>query len=195
MNNKDYMFIGLSPLCTMEKAYAQYYEWYDGNPNNEDRRGYFVTFADGNKIRIANNKDDYILGVVSVETNNTGNAYTSSWQGKYLTDPFDERLIEVIEVPETTNKELGITIPAHDEKRYTINPNYDKTEQYIGRNKRQEWAVIGTHGQLVLIDDGTCEVNHYCAVSENGTATKSDVKTEYRVIERIDENHIRIVIK
>lgn len=195
MNNKDCMFIGLSPLCTTEKVYTQYYEWLDGNPNNEDRRGHFVTFADGNKIRIANNKDDYILGVVSVETNNTGNAYTSSWQGKYLTDPFDERTIEVVEVPETTNEGLGITIPAHEEKRYAINPAYDETEQYIGRNKRQEWAVIGTHGQLVVIDDSTCEVNHYCAISENGTATKADSKTDYRVIERIDDMHIRIVIK
>ncbi len=193
--NKDYMFIGVTPLCATEKTYAQYYEWLDGNPNNEDRRGHFVTFAEGNKIRIANAEDDYILGVVSVETNATGNAYTSSWHGKYLTDQFDERLIEDVEVPETTNKELGITIPAHTETRYVINPDYDETVQYLGRNKRKEWAVIGTHGQLVLIDDGTCEVNHYCTVAENGTATKANSKSEYRVIERIDDTTIKIIIK
>ncbi len=189
------MFIGLSPLCTTEKAYTQYYEWLDGNPNNEDRRGHFVTFANGNKIRIANTEDDYILGVCSVETNNTGNGYKSSWQGKYITDPFDERLIEVVEIPAKANEELDITIPAHTETRYAINPDYDESKNYVARNKRQEWAVIGTHGQLVVIDDGTCEVNHYCAVTENGTATKAESKTDYRVIERIDESHIRIVIK
>jgi hypothetical protein len=59
--------------------YAEYYEWADGNPNNEDRRGLFVTFADEDKIRVANDKDTYILGVVSSNASIVGNSYTDRW--------------------------------------------------------------------------------------------------------------------
>lgn len=192
---RDDLYLSAFPRCFVEKAYTQFFEWLDNNPNNEDRRGYFVTFAEGDKIRIANSKDDYILGVVSIENLNTGNTYALDWHKKFLTDSFGERLIEDVEIPETTDSFTNTTIPAHTETRFIINPDYDESENYVARNKRQEWAVIGTHGQLVVIDDGTCEVNHYCAISENGTATKADSKTDYRVIERIDDMHIRIVIK
>ena len=43
--------------------YAEYFEWEDGNINNDDRRGYFVTISN-EKIKIART-NDYILGVVS----------------------------------------------------------------------------------------------------------------------------------
>ena len=44
--------------------YAEYFEWYDGNINNEDRRGLFVTI-DGDKIKLASKDDTYILGIIS----------------------------------------------------------------------------------------------------------------------------------
>jgi hypothetical protein len=47
-------------------------------------------------------------------------------------------------------------------------------------------------GKLVVIDDGTCEVNGYCK-PKNGTATKSD--TGYRVLARLDETHIKVLMK
>jgi hypothetical protein len=43
--------------------YAEYFEWEDGNMNQEDRRGYFVTLVN-DKIQITK-ENDYILGVVS----------------------------------------------------------------------------------------------------------------------------------
>ena len=75
-----------------------------------------------------------------------------------------------------------------------MSPPYDSCS-YEGREKRKEWTPIGLIGKLVVIDDGTCEVNGYCKVGENGKATKSEEKTSYRVMKRIDENHVRILIK
>ena len=52
------------------------------------------------------------------------------------------------------------------------------------------------YGKLVVIDDGTCEVNGFCKVGTNGVATKADSKIDaYRVMNRIDENTIRILLK
>lgn len=186
--------MGTSSFMAAGADYAEYYEWLDGNPDNEDRRGYFVTL-DGNKIRKATAEDDYILGVISATPSVVGNAHTDMWQGMYLTDIFGERLTKTVEVPESIDEETGKVIPAHKETRFIINPEYDYTKEYKGRNERKEWAAVGTHGQLIVVDDGTCEVNHYCKVAENGSATKAEGKTEYRVIERISPTHIKIVIK
>lgn len=186
--------MGTSTFTASGADYAEYYEWIDGNPKNEDRRGYFVTL-DGTKIRKATATDDYILGVVSSTPAVIGNGFTDMWHNMYLTDVFGERLTEVVEVAETTNEETGEVIPAHTETRFILNPEYDIAMPYVGRHERKEWSAIGTHGQLVVVDDGTCEVNGYCKVADGGTATKAEGKTEYRVTERLDENYIRIVIK
>lgn len=185
--------MGTSTFVATGADYAEYYEWIDGNPDNEDRRGYFVTL-DGTKIRMAMTDDDYILGVISGAPAVIGNGYTDEWNGMYLKDIFGEYLTETVEVEETTDKN-GVVIPPHTETRLVLNPEYDNTQKYIGRDQRKEWAPVGTHGQLVVIDDGTCEVNGYCKVVDGGTATKADDKTEYRVTERLDDTHIRITIK
>ena len=178
--------------------YAEYYEWADGNPDNEDRRGKFVTYDDGDKIRIANNNDDYILGVISSHPAVIGNGFTDEWQGLYLTDVYGKRLTETVEVEEQEikDKEGNVieTIPAHTETHFIPNPDYNPEKEYIGRDQRKEWAAVGTHGQLVLIDNGLCEVNSYCTVGKDGTAIPTE-KSEYRVIARLDDTHIRIVIK
>ena len=186
--------MGTNTFVAKGADYAEFYEWADGNPENEDRRGCFVTL-DGVKIRKATSEDDYILGIISVNPAVTGNGYTDEWKDMYITDVFGERLTEVIEVEETVDENGNITTPSRTVTRFIINPEYDKTQKYIGRDQRKEWAAVGTHGQLVVVDDGTCEINAYCKVANDGTATKSESKTEYRVTERLDDTHIRIVIK
>lgn len=185
---------GASSFVASGADYAEYYEWQDGNPDNEDRRGRFVTM-DGNKIKLANAEDDYILGVISAVPVIVGNSQSEEWQGMFLTDVFGERLTKEVEIPETTDEDTGEVIPAHTATQFIVNPEYDPTQPYKGRDQRKEWSAVGTHGQLVVIDDGTCEVNHYCTVAENGTATRAEGKTEYRVIERLDDTHIKIVLK
>ena len=185
---------GLSSWGSSGADYAEYFEWSDGNPDNEDRRGLFVTL-DGNKIRRATSKDDYILGVISATPVVVGNTWSDEWQGRFLTDIYGERLKEIVEVPETKNEETGEIIPAHTETHFILNPEYDPEKPYVSREERKEWGAVGMVGQLVVNDDGTCKVNGYCKVTDDAIATKADGKTDYRVIERLDDTHIRIVVK
>lgn len=155
--------------------YAEMFEWADGNPDNEDRRGLFVTL-DGEKIRPASADDDYILGVVSATPSVVADAQTDDWGKKWKTDIFGERLLD----------ENGAWI---------LNENFreEDNESYVSRLDRKEWAAVGLVGKLIIVDDGTCEVNGYCKPTKVGTATKSE--TGYRVLSRIDENHIKVLIK
>ncbi len=184
--------------------YAEYFEWLDGNPNNEDRRGRIVTL-DGNKIRYATADDDYILGITSANPCVKGDVHPDDWQGKYLTDVFGRRLTQVVHVDaeyedrEITDPETGekITerIMIHDEcdaVQWILNPAYNSDKEYISREERPEWSAVGTMGKLVVVDDGTCEVNGYCCAGENGVATKATGKSSYRVMERIDNTHIKV---
>ena len=183
---------GLKAFQTSGADFAEYFEWIDGNPTNEDRRGRIVTL-DGDKIRFANANDTYLLGVVSTTGAFIGNSSSENWQGKYLKDIFGEWMTEQVEVPESVDEETGETTPAHTETHYAINPDYNPEEEYISREFRKEWSPVGFHGQLVVVDDGTCEVNSYCKPSENGIATASE--DGYRVMSRLDDTHIKVLVK
>jgi len=172
--------------------FAEYFEWLDDNPNNEDRRGLFVTL-DGEKIRIANSNDD-VIGAVSATPTIIGDTKSELWKNTYKTDVFGCPLTETIEIGESRD-EKGNVIPTHAEKRFILNPDYDSTKEYIGRQDRKEWAAVGLVGKLIVIDDGTCIVNGYCKVLENGKATRSTEKTNIRVMSRINDNHIKVLIK
>ena len=76
--------------------YAEYFEWEDGNVNREDRVGKFVTL-NGNKIRIANNTDEYILGVVSGAPFVLGNGDCDVWNGMILRDEYRRPLLDPVQ--------------------------------------------------------------------------------------------------
>ncbi len=196
---------GLASYSSSGADYAEYFEWKDGNPNNEDRRGRLVTL-DGEKIRFATADDDYILGVVSANPCVEGDIYSDDWQGKYLTDVFGQRLTQTVHIParyeeqEITDPETGETTTEniliedeHDAVQWVLNPDYDPEQEYVSREDRKEWSAIGLMGKLVVIDDGTCEVNGYCKAEVNGIATKAD--DGYRVMARIDDTHIRVLVR
>ncbi|CAH6419030.1 Peptidase G2 autoproteolytic protein [uncultured virus] len=75
--------------------YGEFFEWEDGNPNNEDRRGIFVTFGDNSsdKIRIAT-QNDPVLGVVTKTSGVVGNAYELGWAGAAAKDKFGQPITE-----------------------------------------------------------------------------------------------------
>jgi hypothetical protein len=181
---------GLNNFMSSGADFAEYFEWLDGNIADEDRRGYFVTL-DGDKIRKATDKDEYILGVISAVPTIIGDSQSEIWGDMYLKDVFGEKLFETIEVEETKDED-GNIIPAHTEKRWILNPDYDSSLKYENRENRKEWSAVGLMGKLVVIDDGTCQVNGYCKPNENGIATASE--TGYRVMKRLDENHVRILL-
>ncbi len=185
---------------------AETYEWIDGNPDGEDRRGLFVTL-DGTKIRLATPNDDYIKGVVSARPCLVGDAYNEMWHRKYLTDIFGAPLTQTVhheaeyEDREEVDEETGesrikrvLVREEHDSEELVINPDYDSSLEYIPRSKRPEFDFVSSWGKLVLVDDGSCEVNGFATVGEGGKATKAETQTMYRVMERKDENHIYVAI-
>lgn len=66
--------------------YAEYFEWADGNPGHEDRRGLSVVL-DGDKIRPALPGEEPI-GVISANPSVVGDGDIDRWKGKYLRDAF-----------------------------------------------------------------------------------------------------------
>ena len=161
--------------------YSEYFEWSDGNPDNEIRTGRFVTMT-GKKIKLATSIDDYIIGVVTANASIVGNSYEDSWNGRFMTDVYGNLLYE-----DKTDDEGNVTT------WFKQNPDYDPSQKYIPRSQRPEWSTVGMLGQLVVDDDGTCEVDGYCKPNNNGIATKAD--SGYRVIDRIDDTHILIIFK
>lgn len=176
--------------------YCEYFEWLDGNPDNEDRMGYLVSL-DGKNIVMANGDD--ILGITSGTKAVIGDSYEMNWEGKYVKDELGRCIYEDydIEHPAIIDPETGEEIePAWTEHIHTrkISPDYDPTRQYRPRSKRKEWYPVGLLGKLYVRDDGTCEVNGYIK-ADNGIATKSEDKTNMRVLERVNDHIIRVLVK
>jgi len=181
--------------------YAELFEWLDGNSDKEDRAGRFVTL-DGKYIRLAASSDNYILGIVSGNPSVVGDVYDDQWAGMFVLDVYGRPVYEwkdfpaeTMEVPDENGGMETVEIqPAHREWVQKLNPDYDPAQTYIPRTERPEWAAVGLLGKLVALDDGTCRPNGWAAVGEGGIATASKERTKFRVMERLDEDHIRVMI-
>ena len=181
--------------------YAELFEWLDGNPGKEDRVGRFVTL-DGDRIRLAAPGDDYILGIVSGNPSVVGDVYDDQWAGMFVLDVYGRPVYEWRDFPAETmelpdeNGEMKTVeiIPARREWVQKLNPDYDPAQTYIPRTQRPEWAAVGLLGKLVVLDDGTCRPNSWADVGEGGIATASMERTKYRVMSRLDESHVRVMI-
>jgi len=173
--------------------YAEMFEWLDENQVNEDRAGKFVTL-DGDKIRLANEKDTYILGVVSGNASVIGDSYADQWAYMYEQDVFGRPIYETVTIPEERDENGDLIVEEHTEEQLKVSSKYDSEKKYIPRNERPEWAAIGLLGKLVCLDDGTAKVNDYVKPNENAVATVSETQTKYRVMRRIDESYIQIMI-
>jgi len=109
--------------------YADMFEWSDGNPEAEDRIGLSVVIDENSDVeagvRPATSSDDPkdIVGIVSGTACILGNAAWGNWDNKYLKDDFGRSTEE-------------------------LNPDFDESLEYIPRQERQEWAVIGLTGRI-----------------------------------------------
>lgn len=173
--------------------YAEMFEWKDGNKKNEDRIGKFVTL-DGDKIKLATSQDDYILGVVSGNPSIIGDSHDDQWVGMFEKDIYGRPVYEKVTIPEEKDEEGNIISPETINDQLKVSDKYKNDEEYIPRSKRPEWTAVGLLGKLICIDDGTAEINNYVKPNENAIATYSEEKTKYRVMKRIDETHIQIMI-
>jgi len=110
--------------------YAEYFEWKDGNTSDEDRVGISVKL-DGNKIVVSSDSDNAsdIIGVISANPSITGDSAWNKWNEKYLKDDYGRYKLD-----------------GNGER--TLNPNYDKDKEYIAREDRKEWDVVGLMGKL-----------------------------------------------
>ena len=177
--------------------YAEYFEWKDGNPNNEDRVGYIVCL-DGDKIVKANTSDD-ILGICSGTAMVLGDSAEWNWSKRYLTDDFGRIVYEDYDVEheEIKDEDTGKVIKEswtehiHAPKQ---NPEYNASQPYVKRADRPEWQIVGMMGKIYVRDDGTCVVNGYADVKD-GIATKANGKTNMRVMERVTDNIVRVLMK
>lgn len=173
--------------------YAELFEWQDGNPGSEDRAGLFVTL-DGERIRVAGPDDDYILGIVSATPSVVGDVYDDQWQGMEVRDVFGRTVMEMRDIPADIGPDGEKITPARRELAPKLNPDYDHTIKYQPRTQRPEWAAVGLLGKLVAVDDGTCQVNGWATVGKGGKATASSARTKYRVMARLDDTHVRLMI-
>lgn len=185
--------------------YAEMFEWYDGNPNDEDRVGCSVALI-GKKIKIAEQGDN-VIGVVSGAPMVVGDAATFRWHGAHLKDEFNRNLTEEYTVVSWTENDAGewhyevdsagkrkividrqggvvnhsyfedavpegVTIPATATRtllaRNIENPNWNKSEPYIPRLQRKEWAAVGLLGKLRL-KKGQITNSHWVKMAEIGS--------------------------
>jgi hypothetical protein len=119
--------------------YAEYFEWSDGNPDEDDRRGISVVLDD-EKIRPAVDGEDPI-GVISGNPSVVGDAAWNKWSGKYLRDDYGTYIQEDYEVED----EDGNTVI---QQRRKPNPAYNPDQKYVNREQRPEWDCVGLMGKL-----------------------------------------------
>lgn len=166
----------LKPGTSYINDFSEFFEWIDGNPNNEDRVGYMVQL-NGEKIELANSFEKCI-GIISVTSAFIGNSCSLEWHGKYLKDDFGRIICEEID---------GKQVPK-------INPNYDDSLEYIPRDRRKEWSNVGILGQILVRQDGTLEAGDYAGCL-NGVATKSTDNKGYRVLKIVSDKVALVLVK
>jgi len=197
--------------------YAELFESYN-NLTKDDFKGKFITLEEDDKVRIANNNDDYILGVYSFHPSVLGNN-PIDYPDKYLRNEFTEIIYEDIKQlkqefidinnkkknnDELTDEEIELD-KINEEDKYEIikkpklNDKYNDKLKYIQRKDRDNWIPVGMLGKLLVIDNGTCQVNKFCKISNDGTAIPYDRKDgnipHYRVIKRNNDKTIFIIFK
>ena len=161
--NYAYDGTGSSPAAD----YAEYFEWEDGNPLQQDRVGYSVSLV-GNKIKIAE-EGDTVIGIISSNPAIVGDSAPLNWQGMYLTDEWGRIITEPYTVWKWQDANgLWQSVPSYDDTsnvpsdaiefttdangklltRQVLNPDFDPSQPYVPRSERPEWAPVGLLGKL-----------------------------------------------
>ncbi|MCR4719778.1 MAG: hypothetical protein K5768_09140 [Firmicutes bacterium] len=172
--------------------YSEFFEWADGNPESEDRTGYFVRLS-GDKI-IKCDDFETPLGIVSATPAIVGDSGEMHWQGKFVTDDFGRVQYHDVVVPAELDEEGNVLIEEHIESQPILNPEWNAETKYIPRKDRPEWATVGVLGKLIVYDDGTLESGDVCRCGEGGIAVKS-IENGYPVLKRIADDKVLIWFK
>ncbi len=166
--------------------YAELFETVDGTPIAP---GYFVT-TKGRKIQKATS-GSYVAGVTSASPAIIGDSAEMRWHGKYKTDKWGAVEMQEVILPAEVDNRGKVIVPERREMQPVLNPDYNPELAYTPRRLRPEWVAVGMLGKLLVRDDGTCEVDGFCAPSDDGIATKAE--RGFRVLERTSEDQILIL--
>jgi hypothetical protein len=139
--------------------YAEYFEWMDGNPQEEDRRGVSVVL-EGDKIRPALEGESPI-GVVSATPSIVGDGDIDRWKEKYLKDCFGTEILEEVEWV-TWTETVTETETVQEQATEAQDVTRDVIEVVDGRAVRKsiteaiqaplfdEFPLVDEHGNPVL---------------------------------------------
>lgn len=204
---------GPGAFNTSGADYGEYFEWEDGNTNNESRVGYFVCLNKG-KIKVSNTNKT--IGIVSKTTAYIGDSNQDYWSGMHLIDEWGnlitEKYFEYVFDVEGNKKTLyfdennicseNIPCPDQPNKIFVngfdknngffikeiiepiFNPNYDHSKQYIPRENRKEWDVVGLLGKL-RVRTSEQIIGDYVDVDINNGMAKNG--TTYHVLNKIKD--------
>lgn len=172
--------------------YSEYFEWDDGNPDAEDRVGYFVKL-NGEKI-VKCGEFDKPLGIVSATPAIIGDSGEMHWKGKFLTDEFGRVQYHDVVIPAEYDEEMNLISEEYIERQPILNPEWNSSEAYIPRKERPEWSPVGVLGKLIVYDDGTLQSGDLCRPGANGIAVKS-IENGYHVLKRISEDKVLVWFK
>lgn len=141
--------------------YAEFFEFFDKNPNNEDRRGFFVSLDNNGKITLGNSNT---IGIISSTVAILGDSADFVWDKMYLKDIW------------------GCTATDKDGNKI-LNPDYNPDIEYIPRRNRSSYAPVGLLGKIHVRTSEKITSN-FVDADENGFAKNG---TKYPVLETIRE--------
>ena len=151
LNTTRHLYLAGDAYCTgtWQSAGGDYAENFESADGSEIPLGTTVALAADGKIRPAADGDEPI-GVVCQGAAVVGGVY-DEWPKKYLQDEFGTPVMEEVRdeprVPRLPRAEAGEKKPV-TKMRPRINPEYDKTREYLPRETRPEWHRVGLLGQL-----------------------------------------------
>lgn len=204
-NGDGYWSSGLS-VGTAD--YAEYFEWNDGNPNNEKRYGYAVSIVN-DKIEIGNSN---IIGIVSSHPGVIADTQVFKWKNTFLSDEFGRNIIDTYKVYKVNSGQTEVYISDNetayieypsgnnvsgvlyngdlDDKEFVkdkkvprINPDFDINQEYKDREERKEWSPIGLLGKLHVRTSEQINTDKV-SFDTNGMAING---TDYHVLKSIKD--------
>lgn len=146
-------------------GYAEMFEWADGNHRDEDRNGLAVSLDDNGKLVVAN-EGDQVIGVIVPHASMIGNAMWNNWHKKYNANVNGVRRTDKYSIIEWTEDETSslksfyanslsdnFATPSNAIELQTdengieftkdrIHTAFDTEKCYVGRQDRQEWAIV-----------------------------------------------------
>ena len=140
-------------------CYAELFEWADGNSRNEDRNGFTVTLDANGKLRVAD-EGDAVVGVVVPQAAIVGNSAWNHWHQKFRNKQTKYSIVEWLEMETTKLKsfykhslskdfalpdnavEIQTDSEGNEFFKPAVNHLWDSSEEYVGREKRKNWAVV-----------------------------------------------------